>query len=31
MENANPPPSDNCPVPPAALCARINQELHELK
>ncbi|GJW50563.1 hypothetical protein Tco_0091914 [Tanacetum coccineum] len=31
MENANPPPSDNRHVLPAALRARINQELHELK
>ncbi|GJV38784.1 hypothetical protein Tco_1417224 [Tanacetum coccineum] len=31
MENANSPPSDNRLVLPAALRARINQELHELK
>ncbi|GJY42565.1 hypothetical protein Tco_0429835 [Tanacetum coccineum] len=30
MENANPPPTNNRPVLPAALRARINQELHEL-
>ncbi|GKD24848.1 hypothetical protein Tco_1231062 [Tanacetum coccineum] len=30
MENANPPPTNNRPVLPAALHARINQELHEL-
>ncbi|GJX27337.1 hypothetical protein Tco_0233633 [Tanacetum coccineum] len=28
MENANPPPTNNHPVLPAALRARINQELH---
>ncbi|GKD48715.1 hypothetical protein Tco_1277691 [Tanacetum coccineum] len=31
MENANPPPTNNPPVLPAALRARINQEFHELK
>ncbi|GKA38939.1 hypothetical protein Tco_0731490 [Tanacetum coccineum] len=31
MKNANPPPPNNRPVLPAALRARINQELHELK
>ncbi|GJS75083.1 hypothetical protein Tco_0724964 [Tanacetum coccineum] len=31
MENANPPPPNNCPVLPDALRARINQELLELK
>ncbi|GKE86971.1 hypothetical protein Tco_1560713 [Tanacetum coccineum] len=31
MENANPPPTNNRPVLPAVLRARINQELHELK
>ncbi|GJZ08643.1 hypothetical protein Tco_0542926, partial [Tanacetum coccineum] len=31
MENANPPPSNNRPVLPVALRARINQELYELK
>ncbi|GJR85727.1 hypothetical protein Tco_0209738 [Tanacetum coccineum] len=31
MENSNPPPSDNRHVLPAALRARINHELHELK
>ncbi|GJW02205.1 hypothetical protein Tco_1561061 [Tanacetum coccineum] len=30
MENANPPPTNNRPVLPAALRARIDQELHEL-
>ncbi|GJU52858.1 hypothetical protein Tco_1226572 [Tanacetum coccineum] len=30
MENANPPPTNNLPVLPAALRARIDQELHEL-
>ncbi|GKA18024.1 hypothetical protein Tco_0697861, partial [Tanacetum coccineum] len=30
MENANPPPTNNRPVLPAVLCARINQELYEL-
>ncbi|GKC72923.1 hypothetical protein Tco_1118806 [Tanacetum coccineum] len=30
MENANPPPTNNRPILPAALRARINQELHEL-
>ncbi|GJS39794.1 hypothetical protein Tco_0564837 [Tanacetum coccineum] len=30
MENANPPPTNNRPVLPAALHARIDQELHEL-
>ncbi|GJS31658.1 hypothetical protein Tco_0492278, partial [Tanacetum coccineum] len=30
MENANPPPTNNRPVLPAALRARINQELHKL-
>ncbi|GJY73813.1 hypothetical protein Tco_0478244 [Tanacetum coccineum] len=30
MENTNPPPTNNCPVLPAALRARIDQELHEL-
>ncbi|GJW02884.1 hypothetical protein Tco_1561740 [Tanacetum coccineum] len=31
MEKANPPPTNNQLVLPAALRARINQELHELK
>ncbi|GKF32521.1 hypothetical protein Tco_0102319 [Tanacetum coccineum] len=31
MENANPPPPNNRLVLPAALRARINQEIHELK
>ncbi|GJS78852.1 hypothetical protein Tco_0728733 [Tanacetum coccineum] len=31
MENANPPPTNNRPVLPAALRARIDQELHELQ
>ncbi|GJU93964.1 hypothetical protein Tco_1318720 [Tanacetum coccineum] len=31
MENANPPPTNNCLVLPAALRARIDQELHELQ
>ncbi|GJZ06289.1 hypothetical protein Tco_0540082 [Tanacetum coccineum] len=30
MENANLPPTNNRPVLPAALCAQIDQELHEL-
>ncbi|GJY57738.1 hypothetical protein Tco_0457630 [Tanacetum coccineum] len=30
MENANPPPTNNRPALPAALRARIDQELHEL-
>ncbi|GJT70726.1 hypothetical protein Tco_1030012 [Tanacetum coccineum] len=30
MKNANPPPTNNRPVLPAALRARIDQELHEL-
>ncbi|GJS73964.1 hypothetical protein Tco_0706805 [Tanacetum coccineum] len=30
MENANPPPTNNLPVLPAALRARIDQEFHEL-
>ncbi|GJW87490.1 hypothetical protein Tco_0162830 [Tanacetum coccineum] len=30
MENVNPPPTNNRPVLPAALRARIDQELHEL-
>ncbi|GJS25312.1 hypothetical protein Tco_0709293 [Tanacetum coccineum] len=30
MENTNPPPTNNRPVLPAALRARINQELQEL-
>ncbi|GJZ82412.1 hypothetical protein Tco_0647585 [Tanacetum coccineum] len=30
MKNANPPPTNNRPVLPAVLRARINQELHEL-
>ncbi|GJV88974.1 MAK10-like protein [Tanacetum coccineum] len=29
MENANPPPTSNCPILPAALCAQAIQELHE--
>ncbi|GJW44651.1 hypothetical protein Tco_0073450 [Tanacetum coccineum] len=31
MENANPPPTNNRPVLPAALRARFNQELQELQ
>ncbi|GKE14603.1 hypothetical protein Tco_1422180 [Tanacetum coccineum] len=31
MENANPPPTNNCPVLPAALRAKVVQELHELQ
>ncbi|GJT67963.1 hypothetical protein Tco_1019443 [Tanacetum coccineum] len=31
MKNANPPPTNNRLVPPAALHAKINQKLHELK
>ncbi|GJV57514.1 hypothetical protein Tco_1458519 [Tanacetum coccineum] len=31
MENANPPPTNNRPALPAALCARTVQELHELQ
>ncbi|GKB02066.1 hypothetical protein Tco_0830110 [Tanacetum coccineum] len=31
MENANPPPTNNRPVLPAALRARAVQELHELQ
>ncbi|GJZ00534.1 hypothetical protein Tco_0517963 [Tanacetum coccineum] len=30
MENANPPPTNNRPVLPAVLRARIDQEIHEL-
>ncbi|GKB12402.1 hypothetical protein Tco_0846325 [Tanacetum coccineum] len=30
IENANPPPTNNRLVLPAALCARIDQDLHEL-
>ncbi|GJW76102.1 hypothetical protein Tco_0137784 [Tanacetum coccineum] len=30
MENANPPPTNNRPILPAALRERIDQELHEL-
>ncbi|GKE72990.1 hypothetical protein Tco_1535031 [Tanacetum coccineum] len=30
MENANPPPTNNRPVLPAALCAKVVRELHEL-
>ncbi|GJY29351.1 hypothetical protein Tco_0405118 [Tanacetum coccineum] len=31
MENANPPPTNNRPVLPVALCAQAIQELHELQ
>nr|GEU48496.1 hypothetical protein [Tanacetum cinerariifolium] len=31
MENANPPPTSNCPVLPVVLRAQAVQELHELK
>ncbi|GJT13740.1 hypothetical protein Tco_0860782 [Tanacetum coccineum] len=31
MENANPPPTNNRPVLPAAVCARAVQELHKLQ
>nr|GEX89204.1 hypothetical protein [Tanacetum cinerariifolium]GEX99055.1 hypothetical protein [Tanacetum cinerariifolium] len=31
MENVNPPPTNNRPVPPAALRAQAVQELHELQ